>query len=106
MPKPEPQGMHNLAGFLAEGRGVSIDTEAAAQWAIKAIQRNNAFTIEQMRTNGAAWGLAFRKAPQRRLREQGVYSGPRRQIRCHDASGDQDAGEQELAAAKIAARCD
>ena len=46
--------MHNLAGLLAAGRGVSIDNEAAAQWAIKAIQRNNALTIEQMRTNGAA----------------------------------------------------
>ena len=72
----EPQGMHNLAGLLAAGRGVRTDTEEAAQWAIKAIQRKNAFTIEQMRTNSAAWGLPFRKALQRQLKEQGVYSGP------------------------------
>ncbi|HEX2448964.1 MAG TPA: caspase family protein [Methyloceanibacter sp.] len=72
----EPQGMHNLAGLLAAGRGVRTDTEEAAQWAIKAIQRKNTSTIEQMRTNSAAWGLPFRKALQRQLKEQGVYSGP------------------------------
>ena len=72
----EPQGMHNLAGLLAAGRGVTADNEEAAQWVIKAIERKNAFTIEQMRTNGAAWGPAFRKAFQRQLKEQGVYSGP------------------------------
>ena len=68
--------MHNLAGLLAAGRGVKADNEEAALWAIRAIQRNNTFTIEQMRTNGAAWGLPFRKALQRQLKEQGVYSGP------------------------------
>lgn len=72
----ESQGMHNLAGLLAAGRGVGIDTEEAAQWAIRAIERNNAFTLEQMRTNSVAWGLPFRKALQRQLKEQGVYSGP------------------------------
>lgn len=72
----EAQGMHNLAGLLAAGRGVKADNEEAAFWAIRAIQRNNTFTIEQMRTNGAAWGLPFRKALQRQLKEQGVYSGP------------------------------
>lgn len=72
----EPQGMHNLAGLLAAGRGVKIDNEEAAQWVIRAIARKNAFTLEQMRTNSVAWGLPFRKALQRQLKEEGVYSGP------------------------------
>jgi TPR repeat protein len=72
----EPQGMHNLAGLLAAGRGVKVDNEEAAQWVIRAIARKNAFTLEQMRTNSVAWGLPFRKALQRQLKEQGVYSGP------------------------------
>ena len=72
----EAQGMHNLAGLLAGGRGVKTDSEEAALWASRAIARNNDFTIEQMRTNSVAWGLPFRKALQRQLKEQGVYSGP------------------------------
>lgn len=72
----EAQGMHNLAGLLAGGRGVKTDSEEAALWASRAIARNNDFTIEQMLTNSVAWGLPFRKALQRQLKEQGVYSGP------------------------------
>lgn len=72
----EAQGMHNLAGLLAAGRGVKADSEEAALWVSRAIARNNAFTIEQMRTNSVAWGLPFRKALQRQLKEQGVYTGP------------------------------
>jgi hypothetical protein len=52
-----------------------MDTEAATQWAIKAIQRNNAFTIEPDAHHGAAWGLPFRKALQRQLKEQGAIPG-------------------------------
>jgi len=35
----EAQGMHNLAGLLAGGRGVRTDSEEAALWAARAISR-------------------------------------------------------------------
>jgi ribonuclease BN (tRNA processing enzyme) len=42
----------------------------------RALAGGNSFAREQMRSNSGVWGLPFRKALQRQLKDHGVYSGP------------------------------
>ena len=68
--------MTNLANMLVSGRGSRVDAEEAATWVYRALQAGDAHEREEMRNHSSAWGLPFRKALQRKLKEGGVYSGP------------------------------
>jgi hypothetical protein len=67
--------MNNLGSMLANGRGVSADPEEAAQWVVRALESGSSFTLKQMKENSSAWGRPFRKALQRQLKAEGLYSG-------------------------------
>jgi TPR repeat protein len=72
----QPAGMHNLAALLDAGRGVQRDSERAAELVMKALRSGHEFSYQQMMQNGAGYTREFRMSLQRRLKDEGVYTGP------------------------------
>ncbi len=72
----QPAGMHNLAALLDAGRGVPRDSEKAAELVVKALRFGHEFSYRQMSQNGAGYTREFRQSVQRRLKDEGVYTGP------------------------------
>ena len=68
--------MHNIAAMYAQGKGVPKDLDRAAEFAFKALRAGYNVTLEEMTTNGKAWGKVFRINLQKRLKRAGYYKGP------------------------------
>jgi TPR repeat protein/serine/threonine protein kinase len=73
--------MNNLAWMLQSGMGVARkDPTEAARLMMKALERRNEFSLQQMTRPGArgfdGWSREFRTALQRALRDAGLYTGP------------------------------
>lgn len=66
---------YSLAQAHEGGSGVAGDHEAAAGYMLKSVRRGYDFSVREMTTNAAGWGRKFRRALQRLLREEGVYTG-------------------------------
>ena len=67
---------NNIANFYDKGLGIEPDGTQAAEWMEKALRAGAGFSRDQMRDNSDNWSLPFRKALQRRLRDQLIYTGP------------------------------
>lgn len=72
----QPAGMHNFAALLDAGRGVPRDTERAAELVMKALRYGHEFSFRQMTQNSAGYTREFKMSLQRRLKDEGVYTGP------------------------------
>lgn len=72
----QPAGMHNLAALLDAGRGVPRDSEQAAELIMRSLRAGHEFSYQQMLKNGQGYSREFRQALQRRLKEEGSYTGP------------------------------
>lgn len=69
-------GLHNWGVMLDTGRGVpQRDPEQAADLVLQAMERGGEFSYRQMTQNHGAYSREFRMAMQRRLRDQGLYTG-------------------------------
>lgn len=66
---------YELALAYDHGRGMSRDPEEAAREMLKALKGGHIFAEQQMLTNSNIWSDAFRRALQRLMKEDGVYSG-------------------------------
>ncbi len=71
----QPSGMQNLAAMLDNGRGTQRDPEQAAELVLRAIRYGNDFSYKQMLQNHTAYTREFRMALQRRLKDEGLYTG-------------------------------
>lgn len=72
-----PAGFHNLALTTDKGLGVTHkDPERAAELIMRALSMRFEFSYKQMTENSRIWSPEFRRAVQRRLKEEGIYSGP------------------------------
>jgi TPR repeat protein len=70
-------GIHNLAAMLDSGRGVpQKDPERAAELIMRALGMGNDFSYKQMTENATTWTKDFRRSMQRRLKDEGLYTGP------------------------------
>lgn len=72
----QPAGMHNLAALLDAGRGVPRNSEQAAELVMRSLRAGHEFSYQQMTKNGNGYTREFRQSLQRRLKEEGVYTGP------------------------------
>jgi TPR repeat protein len=72
----QPAGMHNLAALLDAGRGVPRNSEQAAELVMRSLRAGHEFSYQQMTKNGAGYTREFRQSMQRRLKEEGSYTGP------------------------------
>lgn len=72
----QPAGMHNLAALLDAGRGVARDSEQAADLVMRSLRAGHEFSYQQMTKNGNGYTREFRQGLQRRLKEEGSYTGP------------------------------
>jgi hypothetical protein len=71
-----PAGIHNLAAMVDSGRGVGQkDPEQAAELIMRALSMGNDFSYKQMTENSRTWSVEFRRSMQRRMKEEGIYSG-------------------------------
>ncbi len=68
-------GMQNLAAMLDNGRGVARDPEQAVELILRSLRGGNEFTHRQMTQNHTAYTREFRMALQRRLKDEGLYTG-------------------------------
>lgn len=69
-------GLHNWGVMLDSGRGVpQRDPEQAANLVLQAMERGGEFSYRQMSQNHSAYTREFRMAMQRRLRDEGLYTG-------------------------------
>ncbi|MDX2205379.1 MAG: PDZ domain-containing protein [Hyphomicrobiaceae bacterium] len=72
----QPSAMQNLAAMLDNGRGVpQRDPEQAADLVLRAMRFGNEFSYRQMLQNHAAYTREFRMSVQRRLKDEGLYTG-------------------------------
>lgn len=68
-------GLHNFGVMLDTGRGVQRDSERAADLVLQAMQGGGEFSHRQMTRNAGAYTREFRMAMQRRLKDEGLYTG-------------------------------
>lgn len=69
-------GLHNWGVMLDTGRGVpQKDPEQAADLVLRAMEQGSEFSYRQMTQNPGAYSREFRMAMQRRLQDQGLYTG-------------------------------
>lgn len=71
----QPSGIHNLAVMLDSGKGAPRDSERAAELVMRAMRMGHEFSYRQMLQNAAGYTREFRTSIQRRLRDEGVYTG-------------------------------
>lgn len=72
----QPAGIHNLAAMLDSGRGTPKDSDQAAELIMRALRLGHEFTYRQMMQNSKGYTQELRLGVQRRLRDEGLYSGP------------------------------
>lgn len=72
----QPAGIHNLAAMLDSGRGAPRDSEQAAELVMRALRMGHEFSYRQMLENAKGYTREFRMGIQRRLRDEGAYTGP------------------------------
>ena len=67
--------MYTMAIRSEFALGATKDTEAAAQWAIASVKGGNDYARTQLIAEPAKWSSDFRRALQRKLKEEGHYAG-------------------------------
>ncbi len=71
-----PVAWANLGYLYAAGLGVSKSPDYAASLISRAIKAGDEHALNQMLTNSGQWGRPFRRSMQKKMRNEGVYTGP------------------------------
>ena len=69
------EALYSLAQIHENGWGVAKDHNVAAGYMLQALKAGYDFAQKEMRTNAKAWNVAFRRALQRLMRDEGTYQG-------------------------------
>lgn len=70
-----PDAMYQIANAYDTGRGAVADGAAAADWIVRALKAGSQDVLRDLALHDKLWTPATRLALQRRLTDEGVYSG-------------------------------
>ena len=73
--KNNSDSMYSLAIRYDEGRGINRNRKKAASLVFRAMRLKSEYTLEIMTINSKRWSKPFRQELQRKMKQEGYYSG-------------------------------